>query len=296
MSVGGSQQLTLLARGKLSQAAGEVCVFQWLQVFVGMHLWPTGPWATPGYNSWAREETERYEEKEGEMKKHTGWERSRLKGSGKVAIVLYKNSSVRACDLAEYPKEGTEVSSDNIWVSDPPPIRGSSQKLIPGTPQQVWYLKTVSFAHTDKRHYGNIPCFLRSVVFSVWGCALTPSVLSCLQALWISLASQAGTLHHGLSCWQPWRYFAIVLFHLAHKCLHTVSRVARSKSLMTSWCLEEKLPQGVGQCVKLWAKYNKKSPILCRKLKTCSEKPQGVITLTASRKCAGWARSQCACT
>lgn len=39
-------------------------------------------------------------------------------------------------------------------------------------------------------------------------------------------------------CWQPWRYFVTVLLHLAHKCLHTVSRVVRSKSLMTSWSLE----------------------------------------------------------
>lgn len=34
----GNQQLTLLARGKLSQAAGKVCVFQWLEVFVGTCL------------------------------------------------------------------------------------------------------------------------------------------------------------------------------------------------------------------------------------------------------------------
>lgn len=74
--MGGNQQLTLLARGKLSEAAGKVCVFQWLEVFVGMHLPDVcdlqghgpHPGTKPGYNTWAREKKERCEEKEGEMK------------------------------------------------------------------------------------------------------------------------------------------------------------------------------------------------------------------------------------
>lgn len=39
-----------------------------------------------------------------------------------------------------------------------------------------------------------------------------------------------------------------------------------------------------------------KSAVLCRKWKICSERSQRIITLTASRKCAGWAQSQWDCT
>lgn len=63
---------------------------------------------------WVREEKERCEEKEEEMNKITVWKRSKLKEGGKVGTVLYKNSSVRGCDFAACPKEGTQVSSDNI--------------------------------------------------------------------------------------------------------------------------------------------------------------------------------------
>ena len=77
---------------------------------------------------------------------------------------------------------------------------------------------------------------------------------------------------HSLSCWQSVNYVAIVLFHLAHKCLHTVSRIARSKSLMSSWSLEEKLPRGAGAVHAALGYLQNISTFLCRKWKICSER------------------------